>query len=140
MLVRTYAYILFTISILPLWRLLNYEAHDERVSICKMEPLTTHLDLVTIKCILHTNSPSVHFFLHAICGPGTQTISDYEYFSTSYLRKLVLNKIHYTMQTEAWAFAIVVYNMFAVAHSYVCVKKFKVKKCYRFCYIVQWTI
>ena len=47
-LVRTYAYILFTIWILPLWRLLNYEAHDERVSIYKMEPLTAHLDLVTI--------------------------------------------------------------------------------------------
>ena len=43
MLVRTYAYILFTIWILPLWRLLNYEAHDERVSVYKMEPLTAHL-------------------------------------------------------------------------------------------------
>ena len=44
------SYILFTIWILPLWRLLNYEAHDERVSIYKKEPLTAHLDLVTIKC------------------------------------------------------------------------------------------
>ena len=30
----------------------------------------------------------------------------------------VFNKIHHTMQTEAWAFAIVVYNMYAVARSY----------------------
>ena len=29
------------------------------------------------------------------------------------------NKIHYTMQTAAWAFAIAVYNMYAVARSYV---------------------
>ena len=32
--------------------------------------------------------------------------------------KLLLNKAHYTMQTEAWAFAIVAYNMYAVARSY----------------------
>ena len=42
------------------------------------------------------------------------------------------------MQTEAWAFAIVVYNMYAVARSYA--YKFEVEKFYRYCYILQCTI
>ena len=45
-----------------------------------------------------------------------QTMNGFQDYS--YLKKLLLNKIHYTMQTEAWEFAIVVYNMYAVAHSY----------------------
>ena len=88
---------IYNILLLPVWRLLNYEAHDERVSIYKMEPITAHLDLVTIKCILKSNSPNDHFFLHAISEPDIQTISDYEWFSRLYLRKLLLSKIHYTM-------------------------------------------
>ena len=49
-----------------------------------------HLDLVTIKCILQSNSPSV---LHAICGPGIQTISDYQARSQKLLLGFFLDKM-----------------------------------------------
>ena len=52
-----------------------------------------HLDLITIKCILQSNSPNVHFFLHAICGPGIQTISDYQARSQKLLLGVFLDKM-----------------------------------------------
>ena len=81
-----------------------------------MEPLTAHLDLVTIKCIYKVTAP-VFIFSYMLyvdlAFKQFQTMNGFQNYSN--LRKLLLNKIHYTMQTEAWAFAIVAYNMYAVA-------------------------
>ena len=52
-----------------------------------------------------------------IYGPSISVLQQLEN-PPGYGPDYVFNKIHHTMQTEAWAFAIVVYNMYAVARSY----------------------